>query len=349
MKKVVKQSLGSDVSQKELAVCLVKLYSDWTREVCAHKTFANNEKGFAALLAWLKKLACPDVCVDFTMEATGVYHEKFAYFLKDRDMRVSIVLPNKIFNYAKTLDTKTVTDKTASEAIAVFGLERDLENWEKPLPIYKKLQQLSRERGQIMDEKTMVKNQLHAELAGVEPNKSSLARMKKRIAMLEKQDTEIKAEINGVVKTDEGLAATVLLLCSIPGVGVLTAAAVLAETNGFSLIRNRKQLVSYAGLDVVEKVSGTSVRGKSRISKRGNRHLRRAMHMPALAAIRHNPRHKALFERLVSKHGIKMKAVVAVQRKLLELMYTVYKTGKKYDKDFLQTQAANKEFAVAES
>ena len=78
-----------------------------------------------------------------------------------------------------------------------------------------------------------------------------------------------------------------------------------AETNGFELIRNKRQLTSYAGLDVKEKQSGTSVKGMPRISKKGNKYLRKAMHMPALAAIRCDVRYGAIFKRLVSKHGIK--------------------------------------------
>jgi transposase len=94
--------------------------------------------------------------------------------------------------------------------------------------------------------------------------------------------------------------------------------------------------VSFAGLDVVGKDSGTSVKGKSRISKKGNRHLRKALHMPSLNAIRNDERFKAIFVRLVSKHGVKMKATVAVQRKLLEMIYTIWKTEKPYDKEYLQ-------------
>jgi len=95
-------------------------------------------------------------------------------------------------------------------------------------------------------------------------------------------------------------------------------------------------LASYAGFDVKEKQSGTSVKGKPRISKRGNRHLRKAMHFPALGAIRRDERFKAIFARLVSKHGVKMKAVVAVQRRLLEMIYVLYKTGTSYDENYLQ-------------
>jgi transposase len=106
----------------------------------------------------------------------------------------------------------------------------------------------------------------------------------------------------------------------------LTAATVLGETNGFDLIRNKRQITSYAGLDVKQKDSGTSVHKKPRISKRGNKHLRKALHMSALCYIRCNDNSKAIFVRLVSRNGIKMQAVVAVQRRLLELMYILHKT-----------------------
>ena len=128
---------------------------------------------------------------------------------------------------------------------------------------------------------------------------------------------------------------------SIPGVGELTAAITLAETNGFELIRNKRQLVSYAGLDVKEKQSGTSVKGKPKISKRGNKHLRKAMHMPALTAIKHNEKMKAKYAHLVGRHGIKMKAAVAIQRKLLELIYTIFKTQQPFDKHYQQTPQVN--------
>ena len=340
MKKVIKQVLGIDVAQKELVVCLSKMHDDWTPELYSHKTVANTTKGFSLLLQWVAKMTDSSIPVRYVMEATGVYHECFAYYLKDQGLDVSIIVPNKISNYARSLTIKTVTDKTASEAIAQFGLERNLENWSKPLPIYKKLKQITRERDQIMIEKTMIKNQLHAELSEAEPNKSSVSRIKKRIELLNKQEKEIKSEITALIKTDENVSRLVILLCSITGIGRLTAAIVLAETNGFELIRNKRQLTSFAGLDIKEKQSGTSVKGKPTISKQGNRYLRKSLHMPALSAIRHDERFKAVFVRLVSKHGIKMKAAVAVQRKLLEMMFTIYKSNKKYDKDYFKNEAA---------
>jgi transposase len=339
-KKIVRQVAGIDVAQKELVVTLGRAYDDLGSELYAHKVFPNTAQGFTALVAWATKQAGKEVPVGFVMEATGVYHESLAYFLTGKGYETSIVLPNKISNYSRTLETKTVTDRTASEAIARFGLERKLDRWTPPKPIYKRLRQLTREREQVVQMRTMAKNQLHAEQAEAQPNKGSVERVKKQIAFFNKQEQEIKTEIVALLKQDKNVQAAVELISSITGVGQLTAATVLGETNGFDLIRNKRQLTSYAGLDVREKQSGTSVKGKPRISKRGNKYLRKAMHMPALAAIRHDERFKAVFARLVSRHGIKMKAAVAVQRKLLEMMYTVYKTNTLYDKNYLKHEEA---------
>ncbi|HMI77994.1 MAG TPA: IS110 family transposase [Ferruginibacter sp.] len=340
MKKIVRQVVGIDVAQKELVVCFGRMYDDWVPELFANRAFANTAKGFAALILWVKKLAEESCPVRYVMEATGVYHESLAYFLEGNGFEVSIVLPNKISNYFRTLEVKTITDKTASEAITRFGLERKLDRWKRPAEIFRKLKQKTRERDQLVGERTLVKNQLHAEQTEAYPGKESITRMKTRIILLNTQVSEIKEEMNALVKQDKGVNKSVDLISSIPGVGILTAVTVLAETNGFELIRNKRQLTSYAGLDVKEKLSGTSVKGKPRISKKGNRYLRKAMHMPALTAIRNEGRFKVLFIRLVSRHGIKMKAAVAVQRKLLEMIYTLYKTNTAFDEDYLKEEVS---------
>lgn len=332
--KELKQVVGIDVAQKELVVTLGRMFEDLSIELYAYKVFKNTEKGFVGLSDWVKKITKTEVKVLYVMEATGVYHQKFAYYLDKSNCNICIVLPNKISNYIRTLDIKTITDKTCSQAIARFGLERKLDLWKRPKSIYKNLQQLTRERDQIVGERVIVKNQLHAEESEAEPNEKSLTRIKARIRFLNTQEKEIKDDINAIVKSDENLKSEIDIICTLPGVGELTAVIVLAETNGFELIRNKRQLTSYAGLDVKEKQSGTSIKGKPRISKKGNRSLRKAMHFPALVAVKWDENFRELYARLVSKHGIKMKALVAVQRKLLEMIFTIFKNKTIYDKEY---------------
>lgn len=334
MKKVVKQVTGIDVAQKELVVTLGRMFDDFTIELFSYKVFKNSDAGIKLLVEWVNKKMDRKLAVRYVMEATGVYHQKFACYLEENNQQVSIVLPNKISNYIRTLEMKTITDKSCSQAITQFGLERKLDTWTKPKKSYKELQQLTRERDQIVQERSIIKNQIHAEKSEAMPNKKSLNRMQSRIQFLNAQETEIKSDIAQIINNNPELKETIDRITTIPGVGALTATIVLAETNGFELIRSKSQLTSYAGLDVKEKQSGTSVKGKPRISKKGNRNLRKAMYLPALTAVKWDDNFKDVYARLVSKHGIKMKALVAIQRKLLELIYILFKNETIYDNEY---------------
>ena len=329
MAEVLKEVLGVDVAQKELVVTLGRIHSDLTSELVLRRVFANKESGFSALLKWLRKNTTSKFQV--VMEATGVYHEKFAFFLDDNEIPLNIVLPNKISNYLRTLEIKTVTDQTCADAIAHFGLSRNLENWVRPNIAYRMLKQLTRERNQLVDERVMIKNQIHAEKSEAFPNKQSLKRLEQRRKLLDKQEQQIKDEIAQNVGKYPEVERNVDILTTIPGIATLTAVTILSETNGFELIRSKKQLTSYAGLDVQEKQSGTSVKGKARISKKGNKHLRSAMHYPAFSGIRSVPAYKDLYERRVARNGVKMKGLVAVQRKMLELSFTLFKNQQPFD------------------
>jgi transposase len=232
------------------------------------------------------------------------------------------------------LDIKTVNDKVSAQSLATMGLEKKLDSWKRPSALYNHIRQLTRERDQLIQERTQTKCQLHAETSGAWPNQASIKRMKQRIKIINAQKADIESEIMKLVESNEELNRKVKYVCTIKGVALITAATVIAETNGFNLIRNKQQLVSYAGLDVKEHTSGTSVHKKARISHHGNKYLRKCLHFPALTAIRHSKNQKELFVRLVSKHGIKMKAAVAVQRKILILIYTLWKNETIFDPEY---------------
>lgn len=114
MKKVVKQVAGIDVAQKELVVTLGRMFDNFTIELFSYKVFKNSDSGIKSLVEWVNKLTNLEIPVQYVMEATGVYHQKFAYYLEDNKCNVSIVLPNKISNYIRTLELKTITDKSCS-------------------------------------------------------------------------------------------------------------------------------------------------------------------------------------------------------------------------------------------
>lgn len=334
MEKIIKRCVGIDCAKDELVVSYGVMDQEYDTRIVSNTKFKNEESGFKKLLHWSKKLNEGASGVVYLMEATGVYHEKAALYLHQQNCKVSVILPNKAKAFSKTLAVKTVNDKVSAQMLAQLGLEKKLDSWQPPAAIYNILRQLTRERDQLMQEQTQIKNQLHAEQSGAWPNQGSIKRAKSRLKLIAKQIQETEKEINQQIEKESWLKEKIKKVCTIKGVGIITAVTVIAETNGFHLIRNKKQLVSYAGLDVIAKDSGTSVRSKPRISHRGNKYLRKCLYFPAFSAIKSQHQMKNLFIRLVGKHGIKMKAAVAVQRKLLILIYTLWKKNETFNKDF---------------
>ena len=334
MEEINKQCAGIDCAKKDFAVTFS--VSDRYQEIkyVSSRTFANNDLGFKAFNKWAGKLYKKTLPMLFLMEATGVYHERLAYFLKGLGYDVSVVLPKRAKDFSKTLKIKKITDKIASQYLSVMGLEKKIDLWVAPKREHLNLKYLTREKEQIQKHITMLKNQMEAEKSCYSPSKNAIQRINQTLKLLSKQKAEIEKDIKGIINASDELKSKVEKITSIPGVGILTAATVIGETDGFGQVRSKRQLVSYAGYDVINQESGTSIKTKPRISKRGNKNIRKAMHMPALSSIKHSASNKELFIRLVSKTGIKMKGVVAVQRKLLVLIYTLWKNDSYYDPEF---------------
>jgi transposase len=263
------------------------------------------------------------------MEATGVYYEGLAFFLYEQSYNLHVVLPNYVKKYAESLGIKSKTDKLDAKTLAQMGLERELRLWQPVTPSLLGLKQLTREREALVRTRTNVANQLHAYRHQGKPKKESIQRSQKFIAFIDKQVKQIEKEITIFINHDEKLRTKIGYLDSIPGVGVLTAAVIVAETNGFAAFESIKQLTSYAGLDVRIQESG-KWKGKSKISKRGNSHIRKMLFMPSLSKKKNDLATKQFFDRIKEKKGIGMIATIAVERKLLGLMFTLWKKEEMY-------------------
>lgn len=327
---IIKQVIGIDVSKDNLAVSYGTLGIDQEPEITKSITVENNKKGFKELIAFAKKIkSSSKLPLYFVMEATGVYYENLAYFLNDKHQKVIVVLPNKTKNFSKTLETKSKTDSLDARMITQFGLERKMQLWQVPTQLTKALKSLTREYQSIKSMATQIRNQLHAKEYSHQPLKETIKRSSATLAVFEKQLKDIEKQIRELVDKDLDLKDKIDKADSIEGVGFMTIISVIAETNGFALIQNQKQLASYAGLDVVHNESGLR-KGQTTISKKGNAYLRKAVYMPAISACRYNPKLKQLYIRLLTKRNIKKVAIVAVARKLLLLIYTIFTKNVEY-------------------
>jgi transposase len=276
------------------------------------------------------------------MEATGIYHENCACFLYEKGFNVSIILPNKAKKYLDALGLKSKNDSIDAKGLSQMGAEQCLELWQPMGTFFYELRLLTRQHQNTTELKTVLKNQLDALTYAMHQLDSVTNQLKQTIVLFETQIKELEKEMQKHLKSNEEVYNKVKNIEQVKGLGILTIATILAETNGFTLFKNYKQVVSYAGYDVVEAQSGKRV-GKTKISKRGNSRIRRALHMPSLVVIQCKVKpFKDLYDRTYEKHGVKMKSYVAVQKKLLTMIYHLWNKNEAYDINY-QTKIQEEE------
>jgi len=327
-KEVTKQVVGIDIGKDKFYVCYKIKYSDFSVTIKGTSSFTNDYQGFTSFLDWCSKRDKNDDSLKliFVMEATGVYYEELAYFLYEKEKQVSVQLAKKLKYFAKGCNLKTKTDKVDAAMIADFGIEKNLTGtdlWEPPSNQFKMIRDLTREHTSLKNSQTAAKLQLHAMEYSARYEPMVLELKKEQILFLSKQIELVEKALRKKVSEDEIIANKIKRIEEIQGLGFMTIVKVITEVNGFILFKNIRQLVSYAGLDVVENQSG-SHKGKTKISKNGNARLRAALYMPALTSTKHNKTLKSFYERINENRAIKMQGVVAVMRKLLILIYTIW-------------------------
>jgi transposase len=330
----LKYSVGLDVSSKKIDASISVIDEKQKVTIKSSKKILNTKKGFESLKDWIIKHQKETIPVVICMEATGIYHENCAYYLYDKGFSVSIILPNKAKKYLECLGLKSKNDSIDAKGLSQMGAEQCLETWEPMGVFFYELRLLTRQRQNVTELKTIVKNQLDALSHAMHQLEAVTSQLKENIGLFEKQIKSLDKAILNHIKSDKEVLKKVENICTIKGLGVLTTAVVLSETNGFILFKNYKQVVSYAGYDVVEAQSGTRV-GKTKISKRGNSRIRRALYMPSLVVIQSEVKQfKDLYQRTYKKHGIKMKSYVAVQKKLLTMIYYLWNKNEAYDPNY---------------
>lgn len=334
MDQLIKQSVGIDISKENFTACVCSRYRAGGEQLSDVFEFKNLKTGFNQLIKWSRKITEPSMEVTFIMEATGVYYEGLAHHLHKLKQPVCVVLPNKVNHFAKSLNVKTKTDKVDARVIARMGAERKLSNWVPPHPLFKQLRDLTRGYSELMKEKTVFTNRLDALNSGYEPMLVIIKSHKTIIKKLDEQLARFKVEIEKLIYSEEWLAEKVKKVLTIKGVGLMTVAVILAETQGFEFVQNIRQLCSYAGYDVVQKESGTSVSAKTKISKKGNSWIRGSLHFPALVASRHNSIMKKTYQRINNRNTYKMIGATAIQRKILVLIYTLWKNDTVFDEEY---------------
>lgn len=291
-----------------------------------HCQLKNATTGFKQLLKVLPKNAL------VVMEATGYYHTPLAQFLSKKGIKVSVVNPLSVKRFIQMKLAKVKTDKSDAKAIFEYGMFNEV-------PLYTALTddqgeclQLFRLLDNYIKKSTATKNKIHGEKALGFLSRSVLKSLENNLKHLQKEISVLEKRLLELVKNDQQQQLT--LLQSIPGIGLKTALFLIVITDGFRKFENASQLCSYAGITPTIRESGSSVRGRSRISKVGNRKLRSLLFMASFSACEHNRACKAVYDRIVAKGKSKKLALMAVANKLLKQAFAVATSGIPYDAEY---------------
>ena len=312
--------VGIDIAKRKFDVAL------FLKGKFKHKACMNNKQGFEDLSRWLKKQGVEHVRV--CMEATGTYGDELATYLYDAGHLVSIVNPVRIKGFAQSELLRTKNDKVDAGLIARFCVAMNPGTWTSPPQEIRRLQSLVRRADALIDMRTQEQNRLGTTHETVEPS------IKEHIGYLDQEIEKLKRQIAEVIDHDPNLRGKRDLLDSIPGIGETTIAVILSALHVFEGVKCVQKTVAFIGLAPKETLSGSSLKGKSRICKIGHARLRKALFMPALVAMRYNPVMIDFYRRLKEKGKNGKVIVCAIMRKLVHLIYGILKSGKPFDQNY---------------
>lgn len=320
-------AVGIDVSKKKLDIALL------VNGKAKAKVIENSVEGHQALLDWLSKSKVPLSALHVCMEATGVYSEPVALALHQAGLVVSVVNPTCIKGFGHSENIRNKNDAIDAGLIARYCAAMKPQPWNPPPLEQRQLRAWSLRIQALKDIRQQEENRLEAlSISGME---EVAQHVKRHIAWLSAEIEKLESEINDHIDRHPGLKHDADLLASIPGVGMTTVARILGQLGDIRRFDSAKAFAAFLGVTPRQRSSGSSVKGRTVISRTGSTSLRATLYMPSLVARRHNPILHRFAERLAAA-GMAKKAVIgAVMHKLAHLIYGVIHNGKPFDPNYL--------------
>lgn len=317
--------IGIDVSKQ-------KLDCAWLRDVATGKVktrvFGNRRQDFPRLLEWLEQQTGePLDQLHVVMEATGIYHETLAYWLHAAGIQVYVLSPAQVRDYSRSLGVRGKTDKKDSVMLARYGATQRPEAWQPEPEEVRKLKALAARLDAL--DKDIQRERNRREKAEFAMATDILRSIDDILLALTRERDRLQQEIDDHLDQYPGLKQDRALLQSIPGVGPAVSLRLLAMLRS-RVFTSARQAAAFAGLVPVSWESGSSVRGRPRLSKAGNPKLRQSLYMAAVVGLRRNPDISALYQRLTGNGKSKMAALGAAMRKLIHIAYGILKTQTEY-------------------
>jgi transposase len=318
---------------KYFGIDISHLVFDVTDSEGNYYQFKNKISGFKK---FIKLLNNTSHCV---MEATGYYHYQLAYHLLESGIKVSVENPLSVKRFIQMGLSKIKTDKSDSKLICSYAAHVDLKLWKGNSKHELECLQITRALSVYTKQSTMLKNKLHGESVLGHPSKVVLTSLKRSLRQLQREIKLLEDKLLVLVK--EVHQDLLTRLKTIPGIGSKTAIMLVVLTGGFDRFTSAGELCSYAGLTPMIRQSGSSVKGRPRISKMGNQKLRNLLFMCSFNACKYNKACRDLYERIVAKGKSKKLALIAVCNKLLKQAFAIAKSGLVYDGEYKSTLVKN--------
>lgn len=265
------------------------------------------------------------------LEATGIYYLDAALIAVELGAEVMVVNPKVAHNFAKALKQRSKTDALDAGMLLEFLRRMPFTAWARPRKALLELRYYGRYLTQLTEDLTAANNRLHALSQGQVCPKALRQDLTQSITDTEQRIERIRKEAVALIQADAELKAVYRALLSVVGIAQTSAVSLLAELMVLPRTLSSRACASHAGLDVRLHLSGSSVAKPARISKHGNKYLRRALYMPALSAIQHDPHARAFRQRLLDRGKKKMQAIVAVMRKMLTAVWAIVRNPAEYD------------------
>ena len=330
-----KNFIGIDVSKAKFDLALIK---DCDKENMIQAVFENTQKGIKEMSRFLEKeyqVQLSDTI--FCMEFTGIYCRPLTTFMTDKECNVWLEMPVNIIRSLGLQRGKN--DRVDARRIALYAYKNkeDIKLWTPQRDVILKLRDLLSLRERLISSRKSLMAPIDELIAM--GDKQGAARVQKSckltLSSLEKEIEQIDKDLDDTIKNDPQLKELYNLATSVPGVGKYTALFMICYTNEFSIYNNPKQLACYCGVAPFEHSSGSSVKGKTRVSHMANKVLKRMLHMGAMSVIARDPELRDYYQRKVAQGKNKMLVINAVRNKIIHRLCAVIKRGYEYQPENL--------------
>ena len=318
--------MGMDVSKKTLDCHLFVQQKSLP-------AVSNDSKGFKVIKGWLKKELKTLDGLLVVMEYTGIYTYQVERFLEQQQIKF---VKRPALDIKRSLGmVRGKSDTIDARFISKYGWMRKEEL--QPMAVLSdtqlELQQLMSHRDKLVADQASYQSKLKEMVSqmGKKVNEKLIGSMKIVMEVLKQEVKETEKAIRELINTDESLQTNYELACSVTGIGLATAVHLLIATENFTRFSNVRKLICYCGVAPFEHTSGTSIRGKVRVSHLANKKLKSLLTMAAISAIQHDPELKAKYEQKLKEGKAKMCVINIIRAKLIERVFAVIKKQKPYE------------------